>query len=165
MEGTVRLTALTEDEFQAYMADGIARFAEGKLKAGSWSPGEALEKSRGVHEKLLPEGMATEGHHFYSIQETQHGQKVGILWLAVRCETARSLGFVYDLFIDTRFRRRGYATQAMRALEGKARELGVEAIALHVFTHNPAAIGLYEKLGYEAKSMNMVKQLSSCGGG
>ncbi len=129
------------------------------MKAGYWSPDEALKKSREAREKLLPEGTATEGHHFYSIEEVEHGQKVGILWLAVRCGTARPSGVVYDLFIDEHFRRRGYATQAMRALEGKARELVLKAIALHVFTHNTAAIGLYENIGYEVKSMNMVKEL------
>ena len=165
MRDMVCLIPMTEDAFKAYMKRGTINYAEENVKAGYWPPAEALGKSHQAYEKLLPEGMATEGHYFYNIEEMKRGQKVGILWLAVRCGTARPSGFVYDLSIDKRFRRRGYATQAMRVLEGKARELGLESIALHVFTHNPAAIGLYESLGYDIKSINMVKELSLGGEG
>ena len=165
MRDVVCLIPMTEDGFNAYIERGTINYAEENARAGYWPTAEALGKSHQAYEKLLPEGMATEGHYFYSIEEVKHGRKVGILWLAVRRGTARPSGFVYDLSIDERFRRRGYATQAMRVLEGKARELGLEAIALHVFTHNPAAVGLYKNLGYDVKSINMVKELSLGGEG
>ncbi len=47
----------------------------------------------------------------------------------------------------------------MLALEDKAMELGLASLALHVFAHNPAAISLYEKLGYQVKGYNMTKAL------
>jgi len=165
MRDMVCLIPMTEDVFKAYVERGTISYAEENVKAGYWLAAEALGKSRQAYEKLLPEGIATEGHYLYSIEEVEHGREVGILWLAVRRGTARPSGFVYDLCIDERFRRRGYATQAMRVLEGKARELGLEAIALHVFTHNPAAVGLYKNLGYDVRSINMVKELSLGGEG
>ena len=53
----------------------------------------------------------------------------------------------------------GFATQAMLALEEKAKELGLVILRLHVFTHNAVARSLYEKLGYEVSSLNMAKVL------
>lgn len=52
-----------------------------------------------------------------------------------------------------------YGKQAMLALEVVAESLGVETIGLHVFAHNPVAMNLYRKLGYEVTSQNMVKYL------
>jgi RimJ/RimL family protein N-acetyltransferase len=37
----------------------------------------------------------------------------------------------------------------MQAAEEWARRAGVRKLELHVFPHNVAAIGLYEKVGYE----------------
>ncbi len=57
------------------------------------------------------------------------------------------------------YRRRGYATQALRAIEEKARELGLNNIALHVFGHNDGARVLYEKVGYVVTDFIMAKDL------
>ena len=42
-------------------------------------------------------------------------------------------------------------------MEGKVRELGIDKINLHVFSHNDPAIKMYEKLGYKVYSLNMTK--------
>src|SRR5256885_13290165 len=51
--------------------------------------------------------------------------------------------------VDSQFRRRGYAMQAMLRLEDEARGMGLGSIGLHVFGHNTAARPLYEKLRSE----------------
>ena len=53
----------------------------------------------------------------------------------------------------------GYGTQALRAVEERASELGAASVELHVFGHNPAARALYEKVGYETMSVVMAKRL------
>ena len=68
-------------------------------------------------------------------------------------------GFIYDLRIYDEYQRRGYARQAMLALETKVRELGLDTISLHVFGHNHAAKALYDQLGYEVTNINMSKKL------
>ena len=57
-------------------------------------------------------------------------------------------------------RRRGYAEQAMLALEKEARRMGAGTIRLHVFGHNSAARPLYEKLGYYPTNIVMAKDLA-----
>jgi ribosomal protein S18 acetylase RimI-like enzyme len=155
----VRLVPMTPDEFNAFLERDIAQYAAEKLKAGNWSSAEALQRSRDEHYQLLPQGLATPGHHLFTIRDDDIGQGVGTLWLAEQRGWAKPTGFIYDLYIDERFRRRGYASRAMLALEEKAVELGLDTLALHVFGHNHAARVLYEHLGYEIMNINMAKSL------
>lgn len=50
----------------------------------------------------------------------------------------------------------GYARRALQALEAAAKR-GVTRIDLHVYSHNPSAIALYQKVGYRTTGLNMRK--------
>jgi GNAT superfamily N-acetyltransferase len=152
----VRLVPMTIKEFEEYLERDIERYAEENVKAGHWAPAEALEESRKAHQQLLPTGMATKDHHFLKIQD-ERGMAIGAAWLKANPDTAPLSGFVYALFIEEAHRGQGRGKQAMLALEEKAKELGLHTVALHVFAHNAVARALYERLGYEVKSLNMTK--------
>jgi ribosomal protein S18 acetylase RimI-like enzyme len=83
-----------------------------------------------------------------------------VLWFALRSRAGQQQAFVCDVVIFEEFRRRGYARRAFELLEGRARELGATSIGLHVFGHNGAARQLYEKLGFVATNILMVKKLA-----
>lgn len=154
----VRLIPMTATDFQAYLEEDIERYAQEHVRAGNWHPSEAMRKSRDEHQRLLPDGLATKNHHFFSIEDEQRGAKVGIIWLAVHDE--RSQVFVYDFLIYEEYRRQGYGTQTLLALEAKVRELNVDKIALHVFAHNHIARALYEKTSFEITGVYMTKKLA-----
>jgi ribosomal protein S18 acetylase RimI-like enzyme len=59
-------------------------------------------------------------------------------------------GFIDELYIDANFHRRGYGKRAVRFLEEKALEMGVNAIHLEVDQGNDPAFELYRRTGYEA---------------
>ena len=160
MNSEVRLIPMTEEEFKRFLERELAEYAQENVKAGYWSESEALAKSRESHQRLLPEGLATPNHYLFNIQNAVTGDPVGVLWLFANVAAARPSGFIYDLFIEEEFRRRGYARQAMLAVEDKARELGLASIGLHVFAHNTSAKPLYDQLGYQVRSYNMIKELS-----
>ena len=155
----VRLVPMTVKEFEEYLEQNIPRYAEENVKAGYWAPAEALEESRKVHQQLLPSGLGTKDHHFLTIQD-EGGMAIGAVWLKANHDTRLPSGFVYDLFIEEAHRGQGRGKQAMLALEEKAKELGLHTVALHVFAHNAVARALYERLGYEVKSLNMTKLLT-----
>lgn len=90
--------------------------------------------------------------------DTSHHQEVGHLWLAIHVDKQNN-GFIYDLRINESYRGQGYATAAMKALELKAKSLGMGTLSLHVFRHNEIARSLYNKLGYETTSILMAKDL------
>jgi len=155
----IRLSSMSETEFAAYSKRDVIRYAEENVKAGYWHPDEALDKSREAHQKLLPDGLKTKNHIFFKIEEGKTGCWVGTIWLSTDFTAAQPTGFIYDIIIEEPYRHKGYGKLAMSALEGKARELGLHHLALHVFAHNFTARALYEALGYQVKSLNMIKVL------
>jgi ribosomal protein S18 acetylase RimI-like enzyme len=155
----VRLVPMEETEFNAYRESAIVNFAQEQMKAGNWSPERAIELSEQEFQRLLPDGIVTENQYLCTIEDEESGNTVGILWFAVREGDTGPKAFVYDIVIYEEYRRRGYGMQAFQALEEKAKEMGLKAIALHVFGHNHAARRMYEKLGYEVVGMHMSKKL------
>ncbi len=155
----IRLVPMLESELNAYLEKSIPNYAADNVEAGYWSEEEALEKSRKVFNDLLPEGVKSKGQHLFQVENVETNERVGIIWLNARTDVPRPSGFIYDIEMGEKFRGKGFGKQTMLAIEEKARELGLKSIGLHVFAHNAVAKGLYEKIGYEVTSLNMVKEL------
>jgi ribosomal protein S18 acetylase RimI-like enzyme len=155
----IRLVPMLESELNAYLEKSIPNYAADNVEAGYWSEEEALERSRKVFNDLLPEGVKSKGQHLFQVEDVETNERVGIIWLNARTDVPRPSGFIYDIEMGEKFRGKGFGKQTMLAIEEKARELGLKSIGLHVFAHNAVAKGLYEKIGYEVTSLNMVKEL------
>jgi len=54
--------------------------------------------------------------------------------------------------------KRATGSHALTALDEQANTLGIAVISLHVFAHDPAAIALYKKIGYEVTDLHMAKR-------
>lgn len=155
----IRLDRMTEAEFDAFLGNAIRDYAKDKVDAGNWDPAEALQKSEAEFHDLLPDGTASKNQHLFTIKN-EDGEGVGMIWFAVTDTKPRPSAFVYDFVIEEKFRRRGYATQALAAIEEEVSALGIDTISLHVFGHNAGARALYEKTGYEITNINMTKKLA-----
>lgn len=57
------------------------------------------------------------------------------------------------VMVEKVHRRQGVGLALMEAAEDWAREVGVRKLELHVFPYNEAALGLYERLGYEREGL------------
>ena len=57
--------------------------------------------------------------------------------------------YVVTLDVAPAYRRQGLARQMMQSVERQARDAGCEAVELHVWVENAAAISFYEREGYE----------------
>lgn len=153
----VSLRRMSSTEFVAFLASSIPDYAAEKVRAGNWTAGEALEKSRQAHRELLPDGLESVHQHLFTIESD--GRPAGRVWLSSDPAASGGAGFIYDLLIEEPFRRQGIAAEAMTLLEAEALQLGLAALALHVFGFNRPARALYEKLGYEVTNINMAKTL------
>jgi RimJ/RimL family protein N-acetyltransferase len=157
----IRFEPFGSEEFLAYVESDIRRYAEEKVLAGNWEKEEAPRLAEKEFRALLPDGINTKDNFLYSIVDGEFGQKVGIIWIAVNIpSTLKGDLFVYDFEIFEKFRRKGFATNALKVLDAKARELGKDRISLHVFGQNHPARKLYQKNGFEETNVMMSKKLT-----
>jgi len=152
------LAPMTESEFVSFVATAIPAYADDKVRSGQWASEQSLELSRTAFDELLPQGRDTADNHLFTVLD-DGGRAVGTLWLAVKEQAGKHIGYIYDVRIQPEFRRGGHATRALNAVEDEARKLGLSGIALHVFGHNVGARALYEAVGYKATNINMFKAL------
>jgi GNAT superfamily N-acetyltransferase len=150
---------MTEAEFDSFMEISMQDQAQGQVRAGRMPAERADDIIQEQRDFLLPEGLATPNHFFFSIEDEGSGTQVGGLWYTIDEEKRRL--FVMDVQVKPEHRRRGYGTQAFRLMEKQARKRGITTIALHVFRHNHSARAMYEKLGYVGQDEMMSKELSA----
>ena len=152
-----KLIPMTQPEYDAFLERLIPEYAADNVRAGYWDESEALENSRKETARLLPEGLQSKDHYLFSLYDGD--QAVGIIWLKANVDRPVKSGFIFHVEIKEEFRGKGYGKQIMLLIEEKARELGLKSIGLHVFGYNTAAKNLYEGIGYETSSLNMIKKL------
>jgi ribosomal protein S18 acetylase RimI-like enzyme len=153
----ITLTPMNESDYRPYLESATVSYAQDRVNAGNWTEVEALERSRKEFEHYLPQGLQTEANFLFMLVN-EAGQKVGHLWYSLNASKPDS-AFIYDFEIYEPFRRQGYATQALKALEAGAKLKGVKKLGLHVFGNNTAARELYKKAGYLETNVNMAKEI------
>jgi ribosomal protein S18 acetylase RimI-like enzyme len=100
---------------------------------------------------------------FACAREQPVGFAVAVIW--DQSETNRleigphTVGEVTDLFVAADFRRRGVATRLLQLAEDYLSEAGCDSLWLTVFAPNIGARRLYERFGFIAREIGMLKQL------
>ena len=156
----VTLVPMEQSELDSYLEHVIPDYAKDHVDAGNWDAEGALERSQKEFDELLPQGVESPNQHLYSICNGEAATNIGIIWFAVRDEPTGKVAFVYDFELKPEFRGKGYGAAALRAIEPKVQELGLQKISLHVFGKNKVAWHLYEKVGYEVTNVLMSKELT-----
>jgi ribosomal protein S18 acetylase RimI-like enzyme len=161
------LRPITLDEYATWLAATIPAYAAEKVASGQWPEATAIEQSTQEYADLLPLGPATPENHLFTIIDADadaDAAAVGVLWFAVKTRFNARIAYVFDVSIRPERQRQGHALRAFQALDGAVRKLGLAGIALHVFGHNMAARALYDKLGFEATSINLYKRVDAAPG-
>jgi ribosomal protein S18 acetylase RimI-like enzyme len=155
----IALRPMSTGEFQRYLKPAIRGYAQMHIRAGDVEPKHALRRAKADYAGLLPKGLASPGHHLYTITLVEGGKRIGMVWFEIKQRHGKRKAFIFDFAIDKAQRGKGRGTQAMSVIEQQAKVLGALAVDLHVFGHNTAARGLYEKCGYRYMGMQMSKDL------
>jgi ribosomal protein S18 acetylase RimI-like enzyme len=153
----VSLRPMNASEFGPWIEHGTRVFAAEQAQATGMPFEVSLAKARAQLPELLPQGLATKGMWFLIVVDAE-GSDVGSLWLGMDPDRTDTV-FVWAVEIDEEYRRNGMGRAAMTSAEAFTREVGAAAISLHVFGSNTTARSLYESLGYEATSVQMIKRL------
>lgn len=157
----ITLAPMTENEFQMYLEYSIQDYAQDYMKNGIWNEAAALQEAKQKYQQLLPQGLQTPQQYLFMVVDERLAKNVGVIWFALHEQSGEQQARIYDGKVFEEFRRRGYATQVFHLLETHAAELGATTVSLHVFGHNTSAREVYEKLGYVATSITMVKKLAT----
>lgn len=155
----IQLIPMTDEKYQAWLEHLVFSYGQDHVQNGNWTAEDALRLAQEQILSVLTNGLHTKDNFIYTITDKVSGQNVGNLWFAMVERHRIRRAFIYDIEITEPFRRHGYASQALQALEPIARELGATAIALHVFGFNTSARALYEKLGFTIANIQMEKKL------
>ena len=87
------------------------------------------------------------------LDDTENARVLGLIagFCIAHIERARKgiVTYVVTLDVAPACRRQGLARQMMQSIEQQARDAGCEAVELHVWVDNAAAIAFYEREGYE----------------
>ncbi|MEU0739581.1 GNAT family N-acetyltransferase [Streptomyces sp. NPDC006134] len=147
-----RVRPMTWAEFEVWHAEDAERFVRAWTERGV-PEAAASAKARRDHEMLLPQGPDTEDMLFSVLEH--EGARVGVLWLALREDSA----WVFGVETDPAHRGRGHGRTLMRLAEAQAITAGRRALGLNVFAGNTPAERLYESLGYETTQYIYCKTL------
>lgn len=154
---TVRLSTMSEQDYEHFFETTVSEYADENVQAGYWSAADAPDRSRRELLRLLPDGVRTRGHHLYAVLDGTTGQVIGHVWIKIEEGLGGRTGFIYALYLEKEFRGQGLGRATMREVDREAGRLGLRALALHVFSANQVALHLYERSGYQTRSVNMVK--------
>ena len=155
----VKFMPMTEQNYQRYLESAVPRYARDQIEVGNWRAETALDQAQAVFERLLPDGLESDGQSLNIIVDASSNEAVGHIWYAVASHGDRRFVALYDFLIYPTARRRGYGAAALAELDAKAVCLGLQDVMLHVFGHNDAARALYRKMGYVETDVMMAKKL------
>ncbi|WP_185233433.1 GNAT family N-acetyltransferase [Teredinibacter franksiae] len=155
-----KLKNMTDSVFSEYLKTAIPNYAHDNIESGRWAEKGAIERSSKDHKRLLPQGTKTDNNYLFEIISKNRDCSVGILWVAVEENYGIKTAFIYDIEVKKAYRRKGYARSALIELERFANDLNIHNIGLHVFRQNRSAQALYNSLGYNVVSTNMVKSIA-----
>jgi ribosomal protein S18 acetylase RimI-like enzyme len=92
---------------------------------------------------------------------TASSVKIACLWLGIAIDQITGIRHpnIFLVYVHPDYRRHGIGRALMGYAETWAKAQGYTQIGLQVFTTNQPAIDLYQKLGYQSRSISMMRDL------
>lgn len=151
---------MTEDEFSAYRPRLVREYAQEHVRAGTWTPEEALSRSEADIDELLPRGLAQPDTLLLTAMD-KDGVAIGLTWIAlVHPRGVADTAWIFDIEVFAEHRGRGLGRALLSAVEREVTRHSVGHLALNVFGSNGAARRLYESAGYAVTTQQMLKRLT-----
>jgi GNAT superfamily N-acetyltransferase len=92
---------------------------------------------------------------------TSNSTKIACLWLGIAIDQVNGVRHpnIFLVYVDPAYRRQGIAKALLQHAEAWAKKSGYTQMGLQVFTANRSAIELYQQLGYQPRSISMMREL------
>jgi ribosomal protein S18 acetylase RimI-like enzyme len=151
---SLELRNKSRDDVHKYFDETSDEYRQELIQAGN-SPEEAEKKIVATRSQLFTGHDLAEGQFIFDV--LRGDEKIGILWLGAKSETD---WWIYDIVVDQKFRGTGLGRPMLYAAEEYVRSHGGTRLGLNVFGPNTVARHLYDAVGYEVVSTQMLKNLS-----
>ena len=152
---------MTQDQLDAWRPRSVRGAADQLVAAGLMAAPDAVAWAQAQLDRLLADGVATPLHRLSTIRSGGRDECVGHLWTWIRPGEGDAEAFLMDVEITPEHRGRGLGRAAVVAAEQEAAGLGATVVRLNVYTHNRAAVRLYEGLGYLPTGMTVTRRLDA----
>jgi GNAT superfamily N-acetyltransferase len=98
---------------------------------------------------------------FVTTTDGDRNPKIACLWVGIAIDQVTGIRHpnIFLVYVDPIYRRQGIGRALLEHVEIWARAQGYTQIGLQVFTTNQPAIDLYQQLGYEPRSISMMREL------
>ncbi len=149
MTGPVHVAPISEADFDGWSEGVRRRFAEPRVAARTWAPDEAPAHAVRLLAALLPNGLATDGHHVVEI--TREHTRIGHAWLRVRGPEA----FIFDLTVTEQALDRDLAHAALHGVHEVAAGLGASLSRINVFRSDSVLSRIVESEGFHVTNDQM----------
>lgn len=155
--GAIEFRKMSEDEHSRIREPSLESYAQDIARNFKRPMDEVRIEAKEQVNRILKDGLATQGHFMFDVVEKKNGETVGYIWFNVEKDKKRA--FLYDILIHKPYRGKGYGRKTLRLLEATLRDMDIKQLGLHVFGDNTVAISLYKMQGYYTASFNMQKDL------
>lgn len=142
----------------------IAGLVPSLLEFGSPTWDDAGAFAPGFRDVLADAVRAQGPRSTVLVAEGPDGTRLGFISLREGEDVVGGVrGHVADIAVTAEARRMGVGTALMEAGEAWARERGLPALSLDVWSTNERALAFYRRLGYRAESQCLVKRVNGSG--
>ena len=95
------------------------------------------------------------------VSTNEPDERIACLWVGIAIDqiTGNRHPNIFLIYVAPAYRRQGIGRALMQYVEVWAKNQGYTQIGLQVFTTDLPAIELYHKLGYESRSISMMREL------
>src|SRR5687768_4104347 len=132
------LSLMSQSEFDNYLKNAVPHLANEIARARGLSEEEGLKAAKNSFNGLFADGRV-DSNDQYVYKLMQGGTQVGVLHFGIKRDKTEPYLYIWDIAIDSAYRRKGYGRQAMLALEKTMQILKVRTVRLNVFGHNEPA--------------------------
>jgi ribosomal protein S18 acetylase RimI-like enzyme len=87
--------------------------------------------------------------------------EIACLWLGIAIDQVTGIRHpnIFSIYVDPNYRRQGIGRALMHQAQAWTQTQGYTQIGLQVFTTNQPAVDLYQRLGYQPRSISMMLEL------
>ena len=98
---------------------------------------------------------------FVTTTDRERNSKIACLWVGIAVDQVTGIRHpnIFLVYVDPLYRRQGIGRALLEHVEIWAKSQGYTQIGLQVFTTNQPAIDLYQQLGYQPRSISMMREL------